>query len=152
MKIRHIFISPGHNFFGHQGLPPGEHPVEEVESAKCVAGRGLVGDRFYGYRDNYKGQVTLFAFETLEALRREFGRPDVPPDVVRRNIVVEGADLNALIGKRFELQGVALEGIEECRPCHWMNGAVAPGAEDWLRGRGGLRCRVVTSGTFRRDA
>jgi MOSC domain-containing protein YiiM len=152
MKIRHIFISPGHNFFGHQGLPPGEHPVEEVESVKCVAGRGLEGDRFYGYRDNYKGQVTLFAFETLEALRREFGKPDVPPSVVRRNVVVEGADLNALIGKRFELQGVVLDAIEECRPCHWMNGAVAPGAEDWLRGRGGLRCRVVTGGTLRRDA
>lgn len=151
MKIRHIFISRGHNFFGHQGLPPGENPVDEVESVECRAGWGLVGDRFYGYRDNYKGQVTLFAIETLDALRREFNKPDIPPSVVRRNIVVEGADLNDFIGKRFVLQGVTLEGIEECRPCHWMNGAVAPGAEDFMRGRGGLRCRVIAGGTFQRE-
>ena len=29
------------------------------------------------------------------------------------------------------------EGIEECRPCHWMDRAFCPGAEEWLKGRGG---------------
>ena len=26
-RIKHLFISPGHNFFGHHGQPPGEHPM-----------------------------------------------------------------------------------------------------------------------------
>lgn len=151
MKIRHLFISPGHNFFNHQGMPAGENPVIEADAIECVAGRGIEGDRFYGYRDNYKGQLTLFSMEALEALRRELNAPAVAPSAMRRNVVVEGADLNALIGRRFTLQGVELEGVEECRPCHWMNSAVAPGAEDAMRGRGGLRCRIHSSGTLRRD-
>jgi hypothetical protein len=27
MRIRHLFISPGHNFFGHHGREPDAHPV-----------------------------------------------------------------------------------------------------------------------------
>jgi MOSC domain-containing protein YiiM len=54
--------------------------------------------------------------------------------------------LSSLIGKQFELQGVRFEGTEECRPCYWMEQALGPGAEIWLKGRGGLRARILTSG------
>jgi MOSC domain-containing protein YiiM len=57
-----------------------------------------------------------------------------------------------LIGRRFSIQGVLFEATEECRPCHWMDNAVAPGAEEWLKGRGGLRCRVLSDGVLRREA
>jgi hypothetical protein len=33
-----------------------------------------------------------------------------------------------------------------------MDNAVAPGAEEWLKGRGGLRCRVLSDGVLRREA
>jgi len=65
---------------------------------------------------------------------------------VRRNVLTRGVDLPALIGREFELQGVRFVGTEECRPCYWMDHAIAPGAEAWLRGRGGLRARVVSDG------
>jgi hypothetical protein len=32
-----------------------------------------------------------------------------------------------------------------------MNTALGPGAEDWLKGRGGLRARILTDGMLRRD-
>lgn len=48
-------------------------------------------------------------------------------------------DLNRLIGQRFSLQGIEFEGVEECRPCYWMDQAIAPGAENYLKGHGGLR-------------
>jgi MOSC domain-containing protein YiiM len=57
-------------------------------------------------------------------------------------------DLNTLIGKRFAIGEVVFEGTEECAPCHWLNGAVAPGVEDFLKGRGGLRSKVIQSGTL----
>jgi MOSC domain-containing protein YiiM len=38
------------------------------------------------------------------------------------------------------------EGVEECRPCYWMDQALAPGAEEFLKGCGGLRVRVLTDG------
>ena len=71
------------------------------------------------------------------------------PSALRRNLLVSGADLNPLIGEEFEFQGVQFAAVEECRPCRWMNHALGPGAEDWLRGRGGLRCRILTSGWLR---
>jgi MOSC domain-containing protein YiiM len=152
MKIRHIFISPGHNFFGHHGKPAGENEIMEVDSAECVAGRGIVGDRFLDHAENYKGQITLFSLETFEAMKRDLGTQHAQPSAMRRNIIVENADLPSLVGKRFALQGVELDGVEECKPCHWMDAAIAPGAEAWMRGRGGLRCRIVSDGTLRRDA
>lgn len=152
MKIRHLFISPGHNFFGRFGQPADENPVDEVGSIECVAGRGIKGDRFLDHREDYKGQITLFSMEVFEALRTDLSEPNAHPSAVRRNVIVEGADLNALVGTRFKLQSVELEGVEECKPCHWMDGVVAPGAEAWLKGRGGLRCRILTDGTLRRDA
>jgi MOSC domain-containing protein YiiM len=48
--------------------------------------------------------------------------------------------------------GVTFEGTGEARPCHWMNHAVAPGAEEWLKGRGGLRARVLSDGVLKAGA
>ncbi len=146
IAIRHIFISSGHNFFGRHGQTAGTHPMLDVPRARCRAGWGLEGDRFYGYRPDYKGQVTFFAWETLQAARRHFGVPKLSADAFRRNVITEGVDLNSLIGRRFTLGGVEFEGTGEARPCHWMNAVVAPGAEDWLIGQGGLRAKVLTDG------
>jgi MOSC domain-containing protein YiiM len=60
-------------------------------------------------------------------------------------------ELNSLIGKRFKVQEVEFEGICECRPCYWMDQAIAPGAEEALRGRGGLRAKILTDGKLRID-
>ena len=146
VTIRHIFISPGHNFFGRHGQPAGEHATVDVRSVTCVAGRGLKGDRFFGYRPDYNGQVTFFEWEVFEAMRREFAVPALKPDAFRRNVLVEGLHLNDLIGSRFSLGAVEFEGISEAKPCHWMDHAVAPGAERWLRGKGGLRAKIITNG------
>ena len=151
MRVRHIFISPGHNFFGNHGKPAGANPIVEVPEVECVKDYGLKGDRFYGYRPDYKGQISFFAAEIFDAVRREFNVPELSPAAFRRNVITEDVDLNTLIGQRFTLQGIELQGMEECRPCHWMDQAVAKGAEDWLKGRGGLRCRILSDGVLRRE-
>jgi hypothetical protein len=124
IQVCQLFVSPGHNFFGHHGQPAGQNPVVEVEQAECVAGRGIRGDRFFDFKEGYKGQITFFA----------------------------RADLNSLVGAQFEIQGVRFEGVEQCKPCHWMNSVLGPGAEDWLQGRGGLRARILTDGVLQREA
>ena len=151
MRIEHLFTSPGHNYFGHHGQPEGGYPMTSVDHLECVAGHGIRGDRFFDYQDNYKGQITLFAMEVLEALRRELNLTQAQPQATRRNAFVRGVDLSALIGQEFEVQGVRLMGVEESKPCYWMNSALGPGAEDWLKGLGGLRCRILTDGILRRD-
>ena len=122
--------------------------VQEVE---CVAGRGLRGDRYFEREPNHKGQITFFSLDDFDALRREMNLPDAQPQATRRNAFVRGVDLNSLIGKQFEIQGVRFEGVEESKPCDWMNLAFGPGARDWLKGRGGLRARILSSGMLRRE-
>jgi hypothetical protein len=145
-SLRHIFISPGHNFFGRYTAPAGEHATNEVTTVRGRAGWGLEGDRFYGWRPDYAGQITFFSWETFLAAREKFSVPALSPGAFRRNVVVEGIDLPALIGGRFALGALEFEGTGEARPCHWMNHAIAPGAEEWLRGRGGLRAKILTDG------
>jgi MOSC domain-containing protein YiiM len=153
IRIRHLFISPGHNYFGHHDAPPGKHPVLEVDEVECVAGRGLFGDRYFDHKREYKGQITFFAWEVLERLRTELGLTEASPAATRRNVITEGVDLKTLIGTEFEVQGIQFEGIEECRPCYWMNTAFQDErVEAWLKGRGGLRARILTDGLLRRQA
>lgn len=149
-RVEHLFVSAGHNYFGRHGQPAGRHPVIMVPEVECVAGCGLRGDRFFGYKPDYKGQITFFAMEVFEAMRTALGVPEAVPAAVRRNVLTRGLDLDALIGTEFEFQGVRFAGVEECRPCYWMDEALGPGAEAWLRGRGGLRCRILSDGWLRR--
>ncbi len=153
MHIRHIYISPAHNYVGHHGKAPGTHSDLEVDQVECVAGKGLRGDRYFNHKPDYKGQITFFDWDHLVRMWDEL---KVPPQLrdaaaTRRNVLVEGIDLNSLIGCEFTLQGIRFMGTEECRPCHWMNRAIHPEAEPWMRGRGGLRARILDDGILRRD-
>lgn len=150
-RIRHLYISPGHNYFGHHGKPAGTHPIVEVDEIRCIAGKGIEGDRFFGYKENYKGQITFFAWEVFVDFRKKLGlEGEKTPADTRRNVIIEGIDLNDWIGRKFELQGIEFEGVEECRPCYWMDTAFASGAEEALRGCGGLRAKILTDGLLRR--
>jgi MOSC domain-containing protein YiiM len=147
--LLHLYVSPGHNFFGRHGLTPGTHPTEERSEVGCEAGRGLVGDRFYRHQPDYKGQITFFASEVFVAMSEALGIHDRSPAVLRRNILTSGLDLTALGNAEFALQGVRFRGMGECKPCHWMDEAFGPGAEAWLRGRGGLRAKILSHGVLR---
>jgi len=152
MRVEQLFISPGHNFYGHHGQPPDAHPIMAVEQIECVAGRGIRDDRYFDHKPDYKGQITFFAREVLDALGRELGLTEVPPAATRRNVLTQGVDLNRLVGAEFEVQSVRFAGVEECRPCYWMNNAFRDErVEAWLKGRGGLRARILTDGILRRE-
>lgn len=148
MMVQELFISPGHNYFGHHGQPPGEHLLVEVDAVECVAGRGIRGDRFFDYQANYKGQITFFSVEVFRDVCKLLGVEDRSPGAARRNVVTLGGDLNSLVGRRFTLQGVQFEGVCECKPCYWMESAIGPGAEQALKGRGGLRARILSDGVL----
>ncbi len=145
-EIRKIYISPGHNFFGHHGMKAGMHEMLSVPSVECVAEKGLIGDRFYGFKENYKGQITFFEWEVFQDLCQKFNLKNKELSVFRRNVITCGVVLNDWIGKRFEIQGISFEGIAECSPCYWMESAVCVGAEVALKNSGGLRAKILTSG------
>ena len=150
-QILAIYLSLGHNFFGRHNKAALGHQIVSVSEVDCVAGSGLVGDRFFDYKPGYKGQVTFFAHEVYQSLCTQLQVSGFEPSVFRRNIITRGLDLNALIGQEFEIQGVRFAGVEESKPCYWMNQAFAEGAEEAMKGNGGLRARILTNGVLCRQ-
>ena len=152
VEICHLYISPGHNFVGHHGQEPDAYPMIEVAMVECVAGRGIRDDRYFDFKDDYKGQITFFSLDVFDQLCQVLGIRQRSPAEARRNIIIRSADLNELIGQDFEVQGVRFYGTQECRPCYWMNHAIAPGAEEFLKGRGGLRAKILSNGKLHSKA
>jgi len=150
ITIHHIFISPGHNYFGNQTQTPGSHPTLDVATADVKAGMGLVGDRFYGKGEHFDGHVTFFAWEVFQAVCMAAGVPNGSPAVLRRNVITEGVNLNQLIGQEFVIDGIHFRGTKHCAPCRWMDLGFAPDARKFLHGRGGLRAQVLSDGLLYR--
>src|SRR5688572_24470268 len=113
LTLHRIFVSDGHSYLGRHGLGSAKFQIREVDTVECVAGRGLRGDRYFDHKENYKGQVTLFSQEVYDGLCQALNLTQARPSALRRNLLVSGMDLNELIGRQFELQGVQLEGTEE---------------------------------------
>lgn len=151
-ELIEIWISPGSDFRGQHGQERLEHGIVDLPQVECVAGMGLRGDRYFGRKPDFKGQVTFFDAAVVQAVRERFAQPGLAGSAFRRNLVVRGVDLAAWVGKRFRFQGVEFEGSEECRPCYWMDRAVAPGTEEFLASdfRGGLRARILSDGILTR--
>jgi MOSC domain-containing protein YiiM len=119
---------------------------------ECAAGRGIRGDRYFDFKYDYKGQITFLSLEVFNELCGALHIQDRSPALVRRNVITRSVDLNELIDQDFEIQGVRFHAMEECRPCYWMNRAIAPGAEEFLKGRGGLRAKILCDGNLRSTA
>ena len=96
--------------------------------------------------------MTFFDYGVYETVKREFDLPDLEASAFRRNVLVRGAPLPELIGKTFSLGGLEFEGVEEAAPCYWMNEAAADGVHDFLKGKGGLRVRVLVGGELRKGS
>ena len=166
IQIEHLFISPEHNFFGHYGQPSGISGTSNcgrrpngnwvglyVGVLTFTVNTAIVKNVPRSWADllkpDYKGQITFFAGEIYDQLCAEFSIWDRPPSVFRRNVITRGVDLPKLIGTEFEMQGVRFVGIGESAPCEWMNFAFAPGAEERLKGNGGLRAKILSDGVLR---
>lgn len=147
-ELLEIWISEGNDFRGRHEKGRLDHGIRGVSEVECVAGMGLRGDRYFGYKPDFKGQVTFFDADAVQAVRDRFSQPELSSSLFRRNLIVRGVDLAEWVGKRFRFQGVEFEASEECKPCYWMDEAVAPGAEEFLKAnfRGGLRARILSDG------
>lgn len=134
------------------GLRPARlAPMLAVAEAVLLPGQGLEGDRWRGAATGAR-QVTLIAAEHLAAIGGFLGlEGPADPAVLRRNLVVAGANLLALKGRRFRLgaEGALLEASGECHPCGRMEAALGPGGYNAVRGHGGITARVLEGGRIR---
>ncbi len=155
IKVKALFTSPKHNYFGHKNNIPSGHETVSHTEIRCVTDKGIEGDRFFDIRPGYDGQVTFFNEEVYQLIQKEqqlLDKESVARELFRRNIVLEGVSVVELIGKRFEIGGVVFEGVKHCAPCRWMDIMMGKGVMKLMKGRGGLRARVVKGGTLYRGA
>jgi MOSC domain-containing protein YiiM len=127
--------------------------TEPRQEVRAVAGWGLEGDRYYLARDakerTVKGsEVTLIEAESIEAVRRD-DQLELASGETRRNLVTRGVPLNHLVGRRFKVGAATLLGVRLCEPCSYLERLTRPGVKAALIHRGGLRARIVDSGTIR---
>jgi MOSC domain-containing protein YiiM len=131
-------------------------PMQPLDAVEAVVGSGLAGDRyfegvgFYSERPTAPGarEVTLFEAEVLELLATEY-RITLSAADHRRNLTTRGVRLDDLLGRRFRVGDVLLEGVKDCPPCDHLEGLVGKPVLQPLVNRGGLRARIVEGGTIR---
>ncbi|KAE8766029.1 MOSC domain-containing protein [Georgenia thermotolerans] len=154
VEILHLLVSPGHAYFGRARDGAADVPTTDADRVEVVAGKGIVGDRFFGKAAHMDAAVTLLAVEGLEAMAAELGTAAFDPLLTRRNVVLRGAQLPPLLGEEFALESgessVRLRAGRPANPCAWMDQVLAPGAHAAMRGRGGVRCRPLSDGVLHR--
>ncbi|MCZ2815617.1 MOSC domain-containing protein [Modestobacter sp. VKM Ac-2984] len=156
VEVVGLLASPAHRYDGRPDAEVAARPVESQDRIEVRAGLGVVGDRYFGRPAHRDASVTVLAVEALEALAQELGNQPFDPLAARRNVVLRGAEVEALRGQLFSLdcgEGVVvLAGGRPAHPCAWMDLVLAPGAHRGLRGRGGVRCAPRTDGILRLGA
>lgn len=128
-------------------------PLRDHDALQVRAGCGIVGDRHYRRNAKPAEQITLIEAEAVAAFNLAHGQR-VEPGALRRNVITQGVNLNALEGREFQLGPVRLRGIELCEPCSVVGkllaGELTPTEViQALMGRGGLRCEILSSGVIR---
>lgn len=71
------------------------------------------------------------------------------PDLLRRNLLVSGINLRALVGQRFWVGAALFEGTGDCPPCRAMDTALGAGGKNAMTGMGGVTARVLEGGLIR---
>lgn len=152
-EIVSFLVSPTHAYAGRPADGPEPTATTTPTVIELRAGHGVVGDRYAGRRAHADAAVTILAVEALEAVAAELGVPAFDPAAARRTMLLRGVEAEALRGEDFALDSgdgpVLLAGRRPAAPCAWMDRVLAPGAHAALRGRAGVRCAVLGSGTLR---
>lgn len=135
--------------------PMARAPMEARVSATLIAGIGIQGDRYAKGVDTgtYSAQpdvreITLIEAETLEALARDHDI-NLSPQEHRRNLTTRDVPLNHLVGCRFYVGEVLLEGGRLNYPCRYIDMITKKTICDLLEHRSGLNCRILQGGVIR---
>jgi MOSC domain-containing protein YiiM len=137
--------------------PSASAPMQPLAEVEAIVGAGLAGDRYLAGIGFYSGrpiepgarEVTLIEAEVLDWLAAEH-HVVLSTAEHRRNLTTRGVRLDDLLGRRFRVGEVVLEGVKECPPCEHLVALVDKPVLQPLVKRGGLRARVLVGGVIRR--
>jgi len=140
-RVVGLYVSP------EAGAPP-----ERRERVGVVAG-GIAGDRYCRGAGRFSRvgdghPVTLVTARGVAAAERAVG-PRLDPGWHRRNVVVDGIDVDDAAGATLELGGARLRVTRDRPPCSHLESTVGvEGVAAALRGDAGVCADVVRSGAL----
>lgn len=134
-RLEGIFVSPS----------AGE-PTRSLERVQALTGQGLESDRHVTGSGTFPSGLPGSALTLIEAEVCESFEPALAPDEHRRNLVIRGIDLNALVGREFSIGAVRCRGMRLCEPCTVAQRYAARPVLRALVHRGGLRADILEDG------
>jgi MOSC domain-containing protein YiiM len=152
-KVTGLFTCPD------QGQPMISHEMVSV-----IAGKGIIGDRYYLERGFYTpirpGTVRQITIISAEAIRlgnarlAAMGQQAYEPAQTRRNVVIECDPelLNGLVGRESRLGSIRIRGAELATPCHrpaLLRDLREKGFVAAYEGLGGVRVAALNDGMIR---
>ncbi|WP_019605499.1 MOSC domain-containing protein [Teredinibacter turnerae] len=124
--------------------------IVEVDAVRAIAERGLEGDHRVAKTPGSGRQVTLISHEFIAQICGHLGLDQIPPALLRRNLVVSGINLNALRYQQIRVGSqVIIEAGALCHPCSRMESALGKGAVAAMLGYGGLCAKILCGGEIR---
>jgi MOSC domain-containing protein YiiM len=138
-------------------LPPGTLEWIGVRTARrsemvapqrvmAIAKRGLEGDHRMTKTPGSARQVTIISREFIQQITQFTGKEEIQPNLLRRNLVISGMNLNALRYQQFTIGNALFEANALCHPCSRMETALGKGGVAAMLGYGGLCARIIRSG------
>ena len=125
--------------------PTDGQPMTEVREIIVLAGRGPEVEN----RKPGKREITLLSAESWAATCRDFG-VDLPWWYRRANLLIEGLDLSAAIGRTLSIGSIRIQVHGETKPCGLMDQQHAGLRQALVPDcRGGVYGQVLAGGTIR---
>tara|TARA_X000000368_G_C22785622_1_gene603513 strand:- start:112 stop:555 length:444 start_codon:yes stop_codon:yes gene_type:complete len=123
--------------------------IQEVSEINVLAGKGIIGDRYFHEKNEDRNQITLIESENIDYYNNKFNLK-IPYLNFRRNIVTKKIKLNDLVGKKLIIGKTEIKGIDLCRPCKSLQENLGQDniIKEFLR-MGGLRCAILISSNIK---
>ena len=126
--------------------------MRAVDEVTALAGRGLEGDRYATGAGSWSDRtqagrrdLSVFSVEKLDEMATSTG-VRLEPREARRNVLVEGLDVQGLVGKQFRVGEAICYAIRVAQPCIYLEQRTRPGVLKALMNRGGVFCEIVVGG------
>lgn len=132
------------------GLRPArKQNLIEVNEVLARETLGLEGDHRCEKTPGSARQVTLISEEYIQQIAHFLEMDNIPPNLLRRNLVVKNINLSALRHQKFSIGEAIFEATAMCHPCTRMETALGKGAVAAMLGHGGLCAKILRSGTIK---
>ena len=92
-----------------------DQDMEDIYTVTTIAGKGIVGDRYFSEDNDNNHQLTLIESENIDFYNKNSDQ-EISYIDFRRNIITKGIELNPLIEKELQIGSTKIKVHKLCEP------------------------------------